>query len=140
MAFLEGLLSMKDMSIASEAEALAGLNGISGGAGRPVDLVHLSRYTMGDRNLESELLGLFRQQARVYVSRMREAESDQDWHRAAHSLKGSAKAVGAWAVAQVCEGAESLGAGAQDARLKAIGEIEAQLDTATAYIDLLLAS
>jgi len=40
---------------------------------RPIDLVHLSRMTLGDRGLEREVLALFDRQATVLVSRMRSA-------------------------------------------------------------------
>ena len=40
---------------------------------RPIDLVHLSTYTLGNRSLETELLGLFRTQADLYISRLEAA-------------------------------------------------------------------
>lgn len=73
---------------------------------RPLDLVHLSKYTFGDRSLEAELLGLFRSQAGVYVSRLDAAENAKDWRDAAHSLKGSARGLGAWALADLAEEVE----------------------------------
>ena len=63
---------------------------------RPVDLVHLSRYTLGERELEREVLELFCSQSLIYIERLREARSDKDWKDAAHTLKGSASAIGAW--------------------------------------------
>ena len=39
-------------------------------ASRPVDLVHLSRYTLGDRALEREMLDLFCTQSAVYLERL----------------------------------------------------------------------
>jgi len=38
---------------------------------RPVDLVHLSRYTLGERALEREVLELFCIQSLVYLERLR---------------------------------------------------------------------
>lgn len=58
---------------------------------RPLDLVHLAKYTFGDRGLECELLGLFRSQAGIYVSRLETAANAKEWRDAAHSLKGSAR-------------------------------------------------
>jgi len=76
----------------------------SGGArkpsSRPVDLVHLSRYTLGERAIEREVLELFCTQSLVYLERLRAAQSDSDWKDAAHSLKGSASAIGAWRAAE----------------------------------------
>jgi HPt (histidine-containing phosphotransfer) domain-containing protein len=106
---------------------------------RPVDLVHLSRYTLGERALEREVLELFCTQSAVYLARLREAKSDTAWQEAAHSLKGSALAVGAWRTAEAARAAEALSgetlAAARDLRL---GEIEQALGEAEAYIGALL--
>ena len=75
---------------------------------RPVDLVHLSRYTLGERALEREVLELFCTQSLVYLERLRAAKSDQDWKDAAHSLKGSASAIGAWRTAEAAQRAEAM--------------------------------
>jgi len=69
--------------------------GEEGKPSRPVDLVHLSRYTLGERALEREVLELFCSQSLVYLERLRAVQSDSDWKDAAHSLKGSASAIGA---------------------------------------------
>jgi HPt (histidine-containing phosphotransfer) domain-containing protein len=107
---------------------------------RPVDLVQLSRYTLGDRALEREILDLFRTQSKIYVERLRAAVSEKEWQDAAHSLKGSAKAVGAWRVAACAEGAEALSGEVllQDRDPK-LGEIETALGEAENYIVALLA-
>jgi hypothetical protein len=57
---------------------------------RPVDLVYLSRYTLGERALEREVLELFCSQAVLYLEQLRAAMSDKAWKGAAHSLKRSA--------------------------------------------------
>jgi len=80
---------------------------------RPIDLVHLSKYTLGNRTLENELLGLFRTQAGVYLARLADASDDTEWKNAAHSLKGSARGLGAWALAELAEEAEKLLAAAE---------------------------
>jgi hypothetical protein len=49
------------------------------GPSRPVDLVHLSRYTLGVRNLEREVVELFCTQSAIYLERLREAPSDRQW-------------------------------------------------------------
>lgn len=69
---------------------------------RAIDLIHLARQTLGDRDLETELLGLFRRQARQIVERLSaDLPSDSVPWRAdlAHTLKGSARAIGATRVA-----------------------------------------
>jgi HPt (histidine-containing phosphotransfer) domain-containing protein len=106
---------------------------------RPVDLVHLSRYTLGERALEREVLELFRAQSVVYLERLRRARSEQEWKDAAHSLKGSASAIGAWRAAEAAQHAESLSGtrlnASRDLRLR---EIESSLREAEAYIGALL--
>ncbi|QPC92756.1 Hpt domain-containing protein [Mesorhizobium sp. INR15] len=65
---------------------------------RPVDLVHLARQTMGDRDLEREVLALFVQQALSVRDRIADADIKERL-LLAHGLKGSARGVGAFAVA-----------------------------------------
>ncbi len=69
-----------------------------------VDLVHLSRQTLGDRELETELLTLFARQAGTVPAALDGARtcSDMGSQKAAdllHMLCGSARAVGCWDVA-----------------------------------------
>ncbi|MER9297173.1 Hpt domain-containing protein [Mesorhizobium sp. M0621] len=65
---------------------------------RPVDLAHLARQTMGDRSLEQEVLALFVQQALSVRDRIVDADI-KDRLLLAHGLKGSARGVGAFAIA-----------------------------------------
>lgn len=78
-------------------------------ADRPVDLVHLAHHAMGDRDLESEILGLFQRQSVIYLERLRQARDAKSLHAAAHTLKGSARGIGAWAVADAAAAVEGLG-------------------------------
>jgi HPt (histidine-containing phosphotransfer) domain-containing protein len=105
---------------------------------RPVDLVHLSRYTLGDRALEREVLELFCAQSSIYLERLRAAGSDKEWKDAAHSLKGSASAIGAWRVASACERAETF-LGDTEGRVPHLRELEVSLQEAEIYIGMLLA-
>ncbi|MBZ9677106.1 Hpt domain-containing protein [Mesorhizobium sp. ES1-1] len=68
------------------------------GRARPVDLAHLARQTMGDRSLEQEVLALFVQQA-LSVRDQIGGASIKDRLLLAHGLKGSARGVGAFAIA-----------------------------------------
>jgi len=65
---------------------------------RPVDLAHLARQTMGDRGLEQEVLALFVQQALSVRDKILEADVKERL-LLAHGLKGSARGVGAFAIA-----------------------------------------
>lgn len=73
------------------------------------DRGHLQRYTLGDRNLQCEVLGLFREQISSSLVALNEAIDSNDmaaWRMAAHTLKGSAWAVGAFRLAEAAEIAE----------------------------------
>lgn len=106
---------------------------------RPVDLVHLSRYTLGERELEREVLELFCSQSLIYIERLRAARSDKDWKDAAHSLKGSASAIGAWRAAAAAATAEALsGEALSQARALRLREIESTVGEAETYIGTLL--
>ena len=72
-----------------------------------LDLDHLARYTMGDSALEQEVLGLFIGQVPETVAMLRDSGDAEAWMRAAHTIKGSARAVGAWKLADAAERAES---------------------------------
>lgn len=65
---------------------------------RPIDLVHLSRQSLGDREIEREVLALFVQQA-VSVRDQLNTASPVERLRLAHALKGAARGVGAFAIA-----------------------------------------
>lgn len=116
-----------------------GPDGGQEGASHPVDLAHLSRYTLGDPALEREVLELFCTQSGLYVEQMRSAVTDKAWNDAAHTLKGSAGAVGAWRVAEAAAHAEELqGEGLAQSRAARLEVIEAALREANAYIVLVL--
>jgi HPt (histidine-containing phosphotransfer) domain-containing protein len=90
-----------------------------------VDLIHLRRYTFGDQALEKEILSLFLGQLAVTMTALREAASQQDWKIAAHTLKGSCRAVGAFRLGDLAQEAEYLGYGSGcEARTEAISRLE----------------
>src|SRR3954447_12235344 len=87
---------------------------------RPVDLAHLARQTMGDRALEQEVLALFVQQALSVRDKLVDADL-KDRLLLAHGLKGSARGVGAFAIADC---ATSIEQQPEDARiLKRLGAL-----------------
>ena len=99
----------------------------------PIDHVHLGRYTMGNKALELEVLQLFIGQAPSTLRDLERAASPKDWHMAAHTLKGSAKAVGAGRLARAAEQAESAGPDAPD-RGDIVMALHGALDEAADYI------
>jgi HPt (histidine-containing phosphotransfer) domain-containing protein len=62
---------------------------------RPIDLVHLARQTLGDRELEREVLGLMLKQIEQCSARI-ELAVDGERRSIAHALKGAARNVGAF--------------------------------------------
>jgi HPt (histidine-containing phosphotransfer) domain-containing protein len=91
-----------------EAVAFAMLGGESSSSAqhRPVDLAHLSRQTMGDRDLEREVLQLFVQQATTVRDQIVNANLRERLFLA-HGLKGSARGVGAFAIAECASDIEN---------------------------------
>jgi hypothetical protein len=118
-------------------DSLEGRGGASdaGAAGAPIDLAHLRRYTMGDSGLELEILGLFADQLPITIGALLNAPSEKDWAMAAHTLKGSARAVGAWPLATIAEGAERLhGLPDPDVRRAVVHRLETAAGEARDYI------
>lgn len=105
-------------------------------AASPLDRSHLARYTLGDPALEREVLGLFVAQIPLTVESLKFAQSDKDWQMAAHSLKGSARAVGAWKLARLAQQAEKIDRTAGGASTGIVARIE----EAAAEVDAYLAS
>ena len=100
------------------------------GSTAPLDLVHLSRRTLGDRALEREVLSLFVRQCDVYLERLHCARDGEARRCAAHALAGSAQAVGAFAVA---EEAFAVEGGCPDC-----AKLDDAVGTASAYVHTLL--
>ena len=102
----------------------------------PIDLAHLSRQTFGEPHLERDVLVLFTSQSDVYLARLAGATSGKAWQDAAHSLKGSAKAIGAWRLAEAAEHAETLTGDAPPAtRDDHLRQVECALDEAKSFIE-----
>jgi HPt (histidine-containing phosphotransfer) domain-containing protein len=101
-----------------------------------IDLGHLSRMTLGDRGLEREVLALFDRQSELLLPRVR-AGTPAVIAAAAHTLKGSARGIGAWRVANA---AQSVEAATPADFAAAVQALEAALaETNAAIADLLRA-
>jgi HPt (histidine-containing phosphotransfer) domain-containing protein len=102
----------------------------------PIDHAHLARYTFGNRALEVEVLKLFAGQAPETLAQLQAAATEKAWREAAHTLKGSARAVGAFAVAERAERAEALTASTDaEERRRAVEATAEALAAACRYID-----
>lgn len=76
-----------------------------------VDLEHLNIYTGGDPALNAEILRLFQKQATDMIARLQqclEAADNEGWYEAAHTLKGAARGIGSFALADTIADAEKL--------------------------------
>ncbi|MGZ9410060.1 MAG: Hpt domain-containing protein [Methylocystis sp.] len=107
----------------------------------PIDLVYLSRQTFGDHDLERELLGLFDAQAAQFAKRLRSpaAQGDADWRIAlAHTIKGSARAVGATEVGHAAEAYEQALRGEEASAAEKSEILAAAIGRARSAIALLL--
>jgi hypothetical protein len=62
-----------------------------------IDTDHLERMTLGDRHLEREILEIFARQTSLMLDRIAGATPTVT-AAVAHTLKGSARGVGAWCV------------------------------------------
>lgn len=106
---------------------------------RPVDLAHLSRYTMGNTILETEVLELFRRQMRLYYGKLRRADSAATWREAASVLKASARGVGAWQILMTAETAEKLAdVPSAEIRDELLAAFETQIAEADSFIQSVL--
>lgn len=106
---------------------------------KPVDLVHLSRQTFGSKELEAEVLGLFLNHSRLCMQRLKQATNAAECVEAAHAIKGSARTIGAFALADMAERLEqSIVRDRFEDREPAINEIEQCLDETNSYIHHLI--
>jgi HPt (histidine-containing phosphotransfer) domain-containing protein len=71
----------------------------------PIDLDHLRRMTLGDAGLEREVLGMFARQACQLAATL--ATAPPEASALVHTLKGSARAIGAMRVAEAAAGLEA---------------------------------
>jgi HPt (histidine-containing phosphotransfer) domain-containing protein len=107
----------------------------------PVDVQHLRRYTLGDQTLEREILQLFMIQLPELIGALRTAQTERDWRMAAHSLKGAGRAIGAWRIARLAEGAEGLTFGGDcQPRKTLVAEFDQAASEAGLYIESLWGS
>ena len=89
------------------------------------DLDQLRSYTLGDRDLEDEVFGLFEAGALDYLTALEAAlgAGGEAWRRAAHGFKGSAANLGARALAAELAAAEPLATADAAARAAALHTI-----------------
>jgi HPt (histidine-containing phosphotransfer) domain-containing protein len=101
----------------------------------PIDIDHLQRMTLGDAGLEREVLAMFSAQAASLIGTLAALPADTD--ALAHTLKGSARAIGAFRVADAAESLEAAIRNGDD-RARALTELNDAVSQARAAIDAML--
>jgi HPt (histidine-containing phosphotransfer) domain-containing protein len=103
----------------------------------PLDLCHLERNTLGNAEVAREVLTLFERQASRVIREIECASSRTRLAALAHSLKGSARGVGASKVAAASEDLERAAEVRDSHALKqTIATLAAALEEARRAIDL----
>jgi HPt (histidine-containing phosphotransfer) domain-containing protein len=106
----------------------------------PIDLVHLRAMTMSDPALEREVLGLFVAQSGNIMAAL--TALPRDTAALAHTLKGSARAIGAFGAADAAGRVEDAARSGSDIRTPAVrdavAELSSEIDLACAAIAKLL--
>ncbi len=100
-----------------------------------IDRGHLTSMTLGDRDLEREVLRLFGRQADLLLARMH-SSAPQAVAALAHTLRGSASSIGANKVASAAEVVEQAAGGV--GRAAAMQALARTIDDALAEIAVLL--
>ncbi|RED38089.1 HPt (histidine-containing phosphotransfer) domain-containing protein [Rhodopseudomonas thermotolerans] len=98
----------------------------------PIDDAHLRKMTLGDVALEHEVLLLFTAQAASLMALL--ASWPADAAALAHTLKGSARSIGAFAVADAAAGLEDALRRGEDAA-EPLAVLEAAVDHVRIAID-----
>ena len=101
----------------------------------PIDIGHLHRMTLGDASLEREVLAMFSAQAVRLMGSL--SNSPAGAGALAHTLKGSARAIGAFRVADAAEALEAA-ARTGDDPAEALDELADAVAEARAAIDAIL--
>ena len=71
-----------------------------------VDFAYLESYAAQDQAVIEEVLNLFREQAALWRRLLDPQGPAEGWRDAAHTIKGSARGIGAGALAEACAAAE----------------------------------
>jgi HPt (histidine-containing phosphotransfer) domain-containing protein len=102
----------------------------------PIDVDHLARMTLGDGALRREVLAMFLRQTGDLLVEL--AARPGEGAALAHTLKGSARAIGAFRVAACAEALEgAIRQGGDPSR--ALAKLEAMVAEARASIEAILA-
>lgn len=103
-----------------------------------VDLSHLARYTGGDEAINAEVLRLFDTQTSELVGRLQAILDSRDaksWKEIIHTLKGAARGIGAFEMADAAAFAEPIDPVRDRGNASlAIGVLKTSADAVQAFI------
>lgn len=92
-----------------------------------VDFAYLEGFAAGEDEVIDEVLALFREQSAIWGPLL--AADHEGWRDAVHTLKGSSRGIGAFAVGEACARCEISGAtgltAVRDALDEALADIAA---------------
>lgn len=74
---------------------------------RPIDLVHLAKQTLGDSQLEAEVLVMFASMSSTYLDRLKNPDCKSDFAINIHALRGAAMGIGANSIVEHARSVET---------------------------------
>jgi HPt (histidine-containing phosphotransfer) domain-containing protein len=98
------------------------------------DRAHLASYTGGDVVLERSLVREFCVNAREQLGSLQNANNLNEVLERAHKLKGAARGIGCWQIAQLCECAERMTEMDDAYQRRITAEISQHLERLTAAV------
>jgi HPt (histidine-containing phosphotransfer) domain-containing protein len=104
-----------------------------------IDLEHLARYTGGDIALNAEILRLFETQTSELVASLRtilDARDEKSWKEVTHTIKGAARGVGAFAMADAAAQCELLGIEDPGITQMAIAKLKSETEAVQDFVKL----
>jgi len=96
------------------------------------DSAHFAHMTGDDAALQREIVGLFRGQVAAWRGALAPEAPASGWRDTAHTLKGSARGIGLWVLAEACADAEE----APDDGAHALRKLHAALNEALRALDV----
>ncbi len=99
-----------------------------------VDFAHLEAYAAHDGDVIDEVLGIFREQAAIWIRLLDPNGPEANWRDGAHTLKGASLGVGAFPLAEACAAAEQGAALDAGQRAVIFGRVQDALNAALSDI------
>jgi len=111
----------------------------------PVDIDHLNRYTGGDTALNGQILKLFDDQCAEILERLEtqtlSPASDsiiKMWRDSAHALKGAARGIGAFSLADSAALAETIDLNDRNAVIEVLASLKSKAVTVHHFISVII--